>query len=302
MKRTLVILFALLICMPSASAAYTNYADDCVVADDVKGFVITAWDDEPIGESMADMLIIQNTGEDAAFPLPETITNESMQEYADAAWHWAEENRGYGDYVVCKLADEDFLRFCYDGTAANPETADHALYDYTGHRYAGSTEGQVKRIRVNEGNPLTAYIMYYCSEPGVHRALRVEWCPDGEGSAAGGWKVSDFYRDNTRDYEEMQICALFDYYDYVHGVEVTTQKSNLNVRAWPNGDIIGSLQKGSIIRIYRCEAIADNGIAYTLMSKWTDFDAEGNTSFEYFGWVASEYITESPNWTWILGD
>ncbi|NLE45611.1 MAG: hypothetical protein GX620_12895, partial [Chloroflexi bacterium] len=287
---------------PSALAAYGHYVDDCAVADDVKGFVITAWDDEPIGDSTADMLIIQNAGEDADFPLPDPVTNEAMQEYADAAWHWAEANRGYGDFVVCKMASEDILRFSYDGTTANPETDDSGFVSYTSHRYPGSTDGQVKRIYTPQDDRLTAYIMFHRTEPGTHRALRVEWVPDSKGGRAGGWQVSNFYRDNARDYREMQICALFDYYDYVHGVEVTTQKSNLNVRAWPNGDIIGSLQKGSIIRIYRCEEIADNGIPYTLMSKWTDFDENDNTTFEYFGWVASEYITESPNWVWILGN
>ena len=92
------------------------------------------------------------------------------------------------------------------------------------------------------------------------------------------------------------------YFDRVGGVEVTTETSNLNVRAWPNGDIIGSLKKGYIITVYRCEEVADNDIPFTLISKWTKPDADGRSSLEYFGWVASEYITEDPDWVWVYGD
>ncbi|MBQ3424327.1 MAG: hypothetical protein IJH38_03920, partial [Clostridia bacterium] len=76
---------------------------------------------------------------------------------------------------------------------------------------------------------------------------------------------------------------------------------NLHVRAWPDGDIVGSLEKGSQITIYRCEEVADNGVPYTLISKWTKPDANGSSSLEYFGWVASEYITENPDWVWVYG-
>ena len=43
-------------------------------------------------------------------------------------------------------------------------------------------------------------------------------------------------------------------------------------------------------------------IPFTLISKWTKPDSEGRSSLEYFGWVASEYITEDPDWVWTYGD
>ena len=302
MKKILVLLFALLFVTPAALAAYSFYADDAVVDDDVTGFVITAWDDQPFDDTTADMLIVQNIGDDAEFPLPDPVTNEAMQEYADNAWHWAEANRGYGDFCIAKSASEDFLRFAYDGTTEDPDTADEYFYDYTSHRYSGATEGQVKRIYMNEDDHLTAYIMYYCEAAGVHRALRIEWIPDGEGSQTGSWHISNFYRDNVRNWAEMEVCARFSYYDSVGGVKVTTGKSNLNVRACPDGDVIASLKKGSTVSVYRCEETADSGIPYTLISKWTEPDADGYSTLEYFGWVATKYITESPDWVWVYGD
>ena len=302
MKKAFVFLLALLLVVPTAFAAKTNYLGNVDVDDDVAGFVMTAWND-PFDDTTANRLIIANVGENGEFPLPEAITDQAMIDYANNAWHWAEENRGFGDFVIAKKLGEDFLRFCFDGTTEDPEnTADDAFYDYTSCYYSGAAEGQIKRIYVPEDNRLTAYLMFYCDAAGVHQALRVEWAPDGEGSETGTWKVSNFYRDNVRDYAEMEACARFNYYDRVGGVEVTTESSNLNVRAWPNGDIIGSLQKGSIIMVYRCEEVADNGIPFTLISKWTDPDADGRSSLEYFGWVATEYITESPDWVWVYGD
>ena len=301
MKKLLVFLLALLFVIPTAFAAKTNYIGNVVIDDHVKGFVITAWDD-PFDETTANRLIVANAGPDAEFPLPDPITDQAMIDYADNAWHWTEENRGFGDFVVAKKLGEDFLRFCFDGTTEDPEgTADGAYYDYTSCYYRGAVEGQIKRIYVPEDNRLTAYLMFYCDAAGVHQALRVEWVPDGEGSQTGTWHVSDFYKDNVRNYTEMEVCARFNYYDRVGGVEVTTQTSNLNVRAWPNGDIIGSLEKGSVITVYRCEEVADNDIPFTLISKWTKPDADGRSSLEYFGWVASEYITEDPDWVWVYG-
>ena len=293
------LVFASSIC---AQAAYSNYSGDVNIADDVKGFVITAWNDEPFDSSTADMLTIQHIGEDADIPLPEGITNEAMQEYADNAWHWAEANRGYGDFVVAKKANEDFLRFCYDGTTADSSTADGAFYDYVSKLYSGDTEGQVKRIYCPENNRLTAYIKYFCYDAGVHKAIRVEWIPDEEESATGSWAVSDFYADKTRDYNEAVACARFGYYDYCGGYEVQTKETNLNVRSNPNGEVIGSLKKGSVVTVYRKEETADNGIPYTLIHKSTEPDENGKTYIEYFGWVASEYITEQDDWLWVLAD
>ena len=302
MKKFLVLLLALLFVVPTAFAAKTNYLGNAIIDDDVTGFVMTSWND-PFDETTANRLIIANAGEDAEFPLPETISDQAMIDYADNAWHWTEENRGFGDFVVVKKLGEDFLRFCFDGTVEDPEgTADGAYYDYTSAYYSGAVEGQIKRIYVPEDNRLTAYLMFYCDAAGVHQALRVEWVPDDEGSETGTWHVSNFYKDNVRDYTEMVACARFNYYDRVGGVEVTTETSNLNVRAWPNGDIIGSLKKGSIITVYRCEEVADNGIPFTLISKWTKPDADGRSSLEYFGWVATEYLTEDPDWVWVYGD
>lgn len=302
MKKILILLLALLLIAPSALAAKTDYLGNVEIDDDVTGFVITAWND-PFDDTTANRLIITNVGEGQDFPLPEEITSQSMIDYADDAWHWAEENRGYGDMVIAKKLGEDVLRFCYDGTTDDPEgTADDAYYDYESAYYSGATEGQLKRLYAVKEYPLRSYLMFYHDAAGVHTALRVEWVPDSEGSETGTWKVSNFYRDNVRDYTEMEVCARFGYYDRVGGVEVTTQSSNLNVRAWPNGDLIGSLRKGSIITVYRCEEIADNGIPFTLISKWTKPDADGRSSLEYFGWVASEYITEDPDWIWVYGD
>lgn len=302
MKKLLILLLALILIAPTAFAK-EHYAGDAVVDDDVEGFVITAWDRESMWDGhTADYLIIQYTAGDRDFPLPDEITDESMIEYADEAWHWAEANRGYGDFVVAKLDDEDFLRFCYDGTTEEESTADGAYYDYTSHRYSGATEGQVKRIYAVNEDRVTAYIMYYCEAAGVHNAIRVDWIPDDDTGVAGSWHISRFYRDNVQDYKEMEICARFGYYDYVGGVKVTTEKSSLNVRAWPGGDIVGSLKKGSEIEIYRCEEPAEDGTPFTLIAKWTEPDAEGYSTLEYFGWVASEYITESPNWVWVYGD
>jgi len=302
MKKMLVILLALLLVVPAAFAAKTDYIGNVTIDEDVTGFVITAWND-PFDKVTANRLIIANVGEDGEFPLPDTMTDQAMIDYANNAWHWAEEHRGFGDMVVAKKLGEEFLRFCFDGTTEDPEgTADDAYYDYTSCYYSGATEGQIKRIYVPEDNRLTAYLMFYCDAAGVHQALRVEWIPDSEGSQTGSWHVSNFYRDNVRNYTEMEVCARFNYYDRVGGVEVTTETSNLNVRAWPNGDIIGSLKKGSIITVYRCEEVADNGIPFTLISKWTEPDAEGRSSLEYFGWVASEYLTEDPDWVWVYGD
>ena len=302
MKKALIVLLVLLLATPAAFAAKTDYLGNVVIEDDVTGFVITAWND-PFDDTTANRLIMANVGEGEAFPLPNTISDQTMIDYADNAWHWAEENRGFGDFVIAKKLGEDFLRFCYDGTTEDPEgTADDAYYDYTSAYYRGATEGQLKRIFVPEGNRLISYIMFYCDAAGVHQALRIEWVPDGEDSDTGTWEVSNFYRDTVRDYTEMEVCDRFNYYDRVGGVEVTTESSNLNVRAWPNGDIVVSLKKGSIITIYGCEEIADNGIPYTLISKWTTPDAEGRSTLEYYGWVASEYLTEDPDWVWIYGD
>ena len=302
MKKILVLLLVLLLAAPAAMAAKTDYLGNVVIDDDVAGFVITAWND-PFDDTTAYRLIIAHVGEDQAFPLPDEITSQSMIDYSDDAWHWAEENRGYGDFVIVKKLGEDILRFCYDGTTEDPEgTADDAYYDYTSHRYSGSTEGQVKRLYAVNEYPLTAYIMFYCEAAGVHNALRIEWIPDSEGSDTGTWHVSSFYRDNARNYAEMEVCARFGYLDQVGGVEVTTEKSNLNVRACPDGEIIDSLKKGSTITIYRCEQTADSGIPFTLISKWTEPDADGYSTLEYYGWVASEYITESPDWVWVFGD
>ena len=302
MKKLFVLLLALLLVVPAASAAKTDYIGNAIIDDDVTGFVMTAWND-PFDETTANRLIIANVGEDGAFPLPDPITSQTMIDYANSAWHWAEENRGFGDFVIAKKLGEDFLRFCFDGTTDNPEgTADDAFYGYSSHYYSGAQEGQIKRIYVPDDNQLTAYLMFYCDAAGVHQALRVEWVPDEEGGETGTWHVSNFYRDNVRNYTEMEVCARFNYYDRVGGVEVTTETSNLNVRAWPNGDIIGSLKKGSIITVYRCEEVADNDIPFTLISKWTNPDADGRSSLEYFGWVASEYLTEDPNWVWVYGD
>ena len=66
--------------------------------------------------------------------------------------------------------------------------------------------------------------------------------------------------------------------------------------------LIGSLNKGSIITVYRCEEVADNGIPFTLISKWTKPDADGRSSLEDLGWVATEYLTEDPDWVWVYGD
>lgn len=301
MKKVLILLLALLLVTPAALAAKTNYLGNVEIDDDVTGFVITAWND-PFDDTTANRLIIANVGEDQPFPLPDEITDQTMIDYADDAWHWADENRGFGDMVIAKKLGEDVLRFCYDGTTADPETADDAYYDYESAYYPGATEGQVKRLYAVKEVPLRAYIMFYHDAAGVHTALRVEWTPDGEGSETGSWKVSNFYRDNARDYTEMEVCARFGYYDRVGGVEVTTESTNLNVRAWPNGDVIGSLKKGSIITVYKCEEIADNGIPFTLISKWTTPDKDGRSSLEYYGWVASEYITEDPDWVWVYGD
>lgn len=302
MKKILFLLLALLLVVPTAFAAKTNYMGNAIIDDDVTGFVMTAWND-PFDETTANRLIIANAGENAEFPLPDPISDQAMIDYANDAWHWTEENRGFGDFVIAKKLGEDCLRFCFDGTTEDPEsTADGAYYDYTSRYYSGAEEGQIKRIYVPEDNRLTAYLMFYCEAAGVHQALRVEWVPDGEGSETGTWHVSNFYRDNVRDYTEMEVCARFNYFDRVGGVEVTTETSNLNVRAWPNGDIIGSLKKGSIITVYRCEEVADNEIPFTLISKWTKPDAEGRSSLEYFGWVASEYLTEGPDWVWVYGD
>ena len=290
------------------ASAKTYFADDAVVEDDVKGFVITAWDKEPFGESgdsdatEADLVIITNVGEDADFPLPETISDQTMIDYANDAWHWAEANRGYGDFAVAKLENEDFLRFAFDGTTEDPDSADGSYFDYSSHRYPGATEGQVKRLYGVSKDRLTGYIMYYCEDAGVHKALRVDWIPDSEGSKTGSWKISNFYKDNVQDYTEMEICARFNYYDSVGGVKVTTEETNLNVRAWPGGDLIGSLEKGATITIYRCEQNAEDGRPFTLISKWTEPDDEGYSTLEYFGWVATEFITESPDWAWVLGD
>ena len=302
MKKFLVLLLALLLVVPVAFAVKTNYLGNAIIDDDVTGFVMTAWND-PFDDTTANLLIITNVGENAEFTVPDPIEYQAMVDYADNAWHWTEANRGFGDFAVAKKQDEDFLRFCFDGTTEDPEgTADGAYYDYTSAYYRGAAEGQIKRIYVPEDNRLTAYLMFYCDAAGVHQALRVEWAPDGEDSETGTWHVSNFYRDNVRNYTEMEVCARFNYYDRVGGVEVTTETSNLNVRAWPNGDIIGSLKKGSIITVYRCEEVADNGIPFTLISKWTNPDAEGRSSLEYFGWVASEYLTEDPDWVWVYGD
>ena len=302
MKKITLLLLVLLLALPSALAT-ENYAGDVVVEEDVVGFVITAWDEEPLWDGhTGDYLLITHVGADADLPLPETITSESMNAYTDDVWHWAEANRGYGDLNIVKVDAEDFLRFCYDGTTEDPDqTADDGFADYGSAYYPGATEGQLKRLYAVKDCRI-AYAMFFHDAAGVHTALRIEWIPDGEGSATGGWRVSDFYRDNVRDYKEMEVCARFGYYDYVGGVEVTTETGNLNVRAWPNGDIIGSLKKGSTITIYRCEEIADNEIPFTLISKWTEPDADGRSSLEYFGWVASEYITEDPDWVWVYGD
>ncbi len=302
MKKFLILLLALLLVVPAAFAAKTNYLGNVIIDDDVTGFVMTAWND-PFDDVTANRLIIANAGEEGDFPLPDIITDQTMIDYANDAWDWTEANRGFGDFVVARKLGENFLRFCFDGTTEDPEgTADGAFYDYTSAYYRGAAEGQIKRIYVPEDNRLTAYLMFYCDAAGVHQALRVEWVPDGEGSETGTWHVSNFYRDNVRNYTEMEVCARFNYYDRVGGVEVTTESSNLNVRAWPNGDIIGSLKKGSIITVYRCEEVADNDIPFTLISKWTNPDADGRSSLEYFGWVASEYLTEDPDWVWVYGD
>jgi len=302
MKKFLVLLLALLLVAPSAFAVKNDYLGNVIVDDDVKGFVMTAWND-PFGDTTANLLIMTNVGESAEFTVPDPIEYQAMVDYSDNAWHWAEANRGFGDFAVAKKQGEDFLRFCFDGTTEDPEgTADGTYYDYTSAYYSGAAEGQIKRIYVPEDNRLTSYLMFYCDAAGVHQALRVEWVPDSEGSETGTWHVSNFYKDNVRNYAEMEVCARFNYFDRVGGVEVTTETSNLNVRAWPNGDIIGSLKKGSIITVYRCEEVADNGIPFTLISKWTKPDADGRSSLEYFGWVASEYLTEDPDWVWVYGD
>ena len=302
MKKILVILLALLLLVPSALAGKTDYLGNTVIEEDVTQYVITAWND-PFDDTTANRLIIVNAGDDAGYPLPESDENQAMIDYANDAWHWAEANRGYGDLVIAKKLGENCLRFCYDGTTADPEdTKDAYYYDYISHYYSGSTEGQLKRIFVNKEDRLTAYLMFYHEAAGVHQALRVEWVPDSEGSETGTWHISNFYRDNVRSYAEMEVCARFYYYDRVGGVKVTTESSNLNVRVYPGGDIVGSLEKGATITIYKCEETAENGIPYTLISKWTEPDADGNMSLEYFGWVASEYITESPDWVWVYGD
>lgn len=296
---SLTLFFTVSLC---AQAAYSNYSGDASIADDVRGFVITAWDDEPFDSSTADLLIIQYIGEDTEMPIPEEITNAAMQEYADNAWHWAEANRGYGDFVIGKKADENFLRFCYDGTVKDESTSDGAFYDYVSKYYSGDTEGQVKRIYCPKNNRLIAYIKYFCYDAGVHKAIRVEWIPDAKGSRTGSWVVSDFYADNVRDCDEAVACAQFGYYDSCGGYEVQTKETNLNVRSDPNGKVIGSLEKGSIITVYRKEVIADNGIPYTLIHKSTEPDENGSTHIEYYGWVASEYINEQDDWLWVLAD
>lgn len=305
MKRTAALILVLLLFFGStlcAQAAYDNYAGDVSIAEDVKGFVITAWDDQKFDSLTADMLIIQYTGEDADMPFPTEVTNEAMQEYADNAWHWAEANRGYGDFVVAKKVDENILRFCYDGLTTDDSTADGAFYDYVSKLYSGDTEGQVKRIYCPEGNRLTAYIKYFCYDAGVHKAIRVEWIPDEEGSGAGSWAVSDFYANKVSNFDDAVACARFGYYDYCGGYEVQTKETNLNVRSNPNGEVIGSLKKGSVITVYRHEEIADNGIPYTLIHKTSEPDENGNCYIEYYGWVASEYITEQDDWLWVLAD
>lgn len=302
MKKLFILVLALLLVVPSAFAAKTNYLGNVDIDDDVAGFVITAWND-PFDDTTANRLIIDYVGEDQDFPFPAEINDQTMIDYANDAWHWTEEHRGFGDFVIAKKLGEDVLRFCYDGTTEDPEdTQDDAYYDYDTAYYRGATEGQLKRIYAVKEYPLTAYLMFFHDAAQVHTALRVEWIPDAEGSQTGRWHVSNFYRDNARNYEEMEVCARFNYYDRVGGVEVTTESSNLNVRAWPNGDIIGSLKKGSIITVYKCEEVADNDIPFTLISKWTDPDANGSSKLEYFGWVATEYITEDPDWVWVYGD
>lgn len=318
MKKMLILLLVLLLFVPSALAGKTDFANDAEIADDVTGFVITSWNNDPIADTTADRLIIVNTGEGEEFPLPETMDSPSMIEYAENAWHWAEENRGFGDFIIAKELGESILRFCYDGTTADPDTEDDAYYDYLSHYYRGATEGQVERIYVPEDDRMTAYIKFFHWDAGVHTALRVEWIPDSEDDVAGtgSWRVSNFYKDNVRNYNENIACARFNYYDRVSGVEVTTQKSNLNVRSTPGGEIIGSLKKGSTITVYKCEEMAplspvspDDGqsednesIPFTLISKWTKPDADGYSTLEYFGWVATEYITEDPDWVWVYGD
>ena len=302
MKKVIIVLLALLFAVPAALAT-ENYAGDVTIDEDVSGFVITAWDKEPLWDGhTGDYLLITHVGEGADLPLPDVIDSETMDEYTSVVYDWVQANRGYGDLNIVKLDSENFLRFLYAGTAADPEdTVDDGFYDYETAYYRGGTEGQLKRIYAVKDRQI-AYLLFFHDAAGVHTALRVEWIPDGEGSETGGWRVSNFYKDNARDYTEMEVCARFGYYDYVGGVEVTTESSNLNVRAWPNGDIIGSLKKGSVITVYKCEEVADNGIPFTLISKWTDPDADGRSSLEYFGWVASEYITESPDWIWVYGD
>ena len=292
----------MLICamVPCAHAAYSHYSDKVTVADDVKGFVITAWSDEPFMlddiQTAADMLIIEYVGSDYEKPKPEEITSESMSTYADEAWHWAEENRGYGDFVVCKTAPEDFLRFSYDGTSAEPDTADDSFYDYTSKLYAGNTEGQVKRIFVPQSNRQTAYIKYFCGDTGTHNALRVEWLPNADGSEGGSWAVSNFYADNARDFNEAEVCARFGYYDYCVGHAAEMKSTGLNVRNNPNGEIIGLLEKGAAVTVYRHEEPGDNGYSYTLIHKASDPDENGNSYIEYYGWVAGEFLNISNDW------
>lgn len=110
MKQFLSLLLALLLVVPTAFAAKTNYLGNAVIEDDVTGFVMTAWND-PFDDTTANRLIIANAGEGAELPLPETISDQTMIDYANDAWHWTEENRGFGDFVIAKKQGEDFLRF-----------------------------------------------------------------------------------------------------------------------------------------------------------------------------------------------
>ena len=45
MKKLIVLLLALLLVVPTAFAAKTNYLGNAIIDDDVTGFVMTAWND-----------------------------------------------------------------------------------------------------------------------------------------------------------------------------------------------------------------------------------------------------------------
>ena len=272
-------------------------AEGLSIADDVKEqvFTVSATDEYNGTATHAEMLRVQYVGADA----PETALTD-----ADAAYDYAWEAFGVAGLTIYAPEDEAQLRFVYDGITGE-DVGDHEMVDYDS-RYDGYLDGQIRRIYYHPTNRYAIYISYYFnpddSGNAPHLVDRVAYTPETK-----DWVVTRFDSDVVTDCYEAQLCAVFNLLDYCGGYEVTTESTRLNVRATPGGEKIEKLEPGAQLTVYNYQMLAQDtgdealdGVAFTLIAKYSEPHEDGLRYREYFGWCASEYLLKDADFLWVL--